>query len=105
LAEWSDGENYIYFMNGLIIAAQGPVYPVADPWQVAGIGDFDGDGKADILWRNGATGENYIYFMNGLAIASQGALYTVPQSWKAMPAATQYTGLDVGRPRWWDRRT
>ena len=27
-------------------------------WQVAGTGDFDGDGKSDIFWRNTSTGEN-----------------------------------------------
>jgi len=42
----STGENYFYFMNGLTIAAQGPVYPVADQaWQVAGIGDFNGTAR------------------------------------------------------------
>jgi len=30
-------------------------------WKVAGIGDFDGDGRSDILWRNPATGQNSIW--------------------------------------------
>jgi hypothetical protein len=29
---------------------------VSTDWQVAGIGDFNGDGRSDILWRNPATG-------------------------------------------------
>src|SRR5438552_17744271 len=48
-----------------------------------GRGDLDGDGKADILWRNSATGENYVYLMNGTAIASEGSLRTVAdQNWQ-----------------------
>src|SRR5207245_2047757 len=51
--------------------------------QVQGIGDFDGDGKADILWRNTSTGENYIYLMNGRMIASQGSINSVSdQAWQ-----------------------
>ena len=36
--------------------------PVADQnWKVVGTGDFNGDGKSDILWRNTSTGENAIW--------------------------------------------
>ena len=45
-----------------------------------GVGDFDGDGRADILWRNAASGENYIYLMNGTAIASQASVARSPTS-------------------------
>ncbi|PYU53871.1 MAG: hypothetical protein DMG56_28315, partial [Acidobacteria bacterium] len=80
----STGENYVFFMNGTTVVAEGFVRQVADPsWKIAGVGDFDGDGKADILWRNSATGEDYIYLMNGTAVAGEGFLPTVAdQSWQ-----------------------
>jgi len=31
----------------------------------AAIPDFNGDGRADILWRNKTTGQNVVWFMNG----------------------------------------
>jgi FG-GAP-like repeat len=34
-------------------------------WRIVGAGDFDGDGKADIAWRNEATGDNAIWLMDG----------------------------------------
>jgi len=67
-------------MNGrTILASESFLMTVADPnWQVAGIGDFDGDGMDDILWRNASTGENYIYFMDGKSIKStEGYVRTV----------------------------
>jgi len=49
------------------------VRTVADTnWKIAGIGDFDGDGKSDVLWRKLETpAENYIYLMNGATIAGE----------------------------------
>src|SRR5204863_456180 len=78
-------ENYLYPMNGTaILAGEGYLRTVADlNWTIAGVGDFDGDGKADILWRNTSTGQNYIYLMSGTAILTEGYLRTVAgQSWQ-----------------------
>src|SRR5256886_225265 len=72
-------------MNGLAIASEGSVNVVdsVSGWQVQGIGDFDGDGRDDVLWRNRATGENYIWLMNGWTIASGGLIRTVAdQAWQ-----------------------
>jgi hypothetical protein len=68
------GENYIFPMNGTtVLATAGSVRTVpGTTWQVVGIGDFNGDGRADLLWRNSSTGENYIFFMNGTAILAEG---------------------------------
>ena len=80
----STGQNYLYPMNGTaILAGEGFLRTVADPnWTVAGIGDFDGDGKADILWRNTSTGQNYVYFMDGTTIKpTEGFIRTVPLAW------------------------
>ncbi|MBF0550627.1 MAG: IPT/TIG domain-containing protein [Deltaproteobacteria bacterium] len=45
--------------------------------------DFDGDLKADILWRHAITGEVRLWQMNGAAIASQSSVATVSDlNWK-----------------------
>jgi hypothetical protein len=42
-------------------------------WEVKGVGGFDGDGKADIFWRNKTTGENVVWLMgNGYMVKSAG---------------------------------
>ena len=46
-----------------------------------GVGDFDGDGKSDILWRNSTTGQVYLWFMNGTTITSSGSVTYVSSDW------------------------
>ena len=78
----STGENYLYPMNGLAIGAgEGYVRTVADTnWKIVGRGDFNGDGKGDLFWRNTSTGQNYIFLMNGAAIMDEGFVRAVPDT-------------------------
>jgi M6 family metalloprotease-like protein len=74
------GWNVIWYMNGTTIASYGFPPAVTDlNWKIDGIGDFNGDGKAEIFWRYYGTGYggyyqgwNVIWFMNGTTIASYG---------------------------------
>jgi len=45
------------------------------------VGDFNGDCKSDLVWRNGTTGEVKFWFMNGTAISSQGVVATIAPPW------------------------
>src|SRR5260370_3988064 len=45
-------------------------------------GDFNGDGKQDILWRNTQTGEVDIWFMSGASVISKASVGVVGLDWK-----------------------
>jgi hypothetical protein len=85
----NSGQNYVYLMDGTTIkSGEGYVRTVSDlAWNIVGIGDYDGDGKADLFWRNSLTGENYVYPMDGTAIKpSEGFVRTVAdQRWQVQP--------------------
>ncbi|MFC7247123.1 FG-GAP-like repeat-containing protein [Catellatospora aurea] len=62
------GRLEIWF-SGMAIRSAAPTFnnsgaPVADSMQINGVGDFNGDGYADILWRD-AQGDASIWYMNG----------------------------------------
>jgi hypothetical protein len=53
-------------------------------WELSDVShDTDGDGKADILWRNTATGQNWLWTMNGRSIIKSSGLTNITDlSWQ-----------------------
>jgi FG-GAP-like repeat/FG-GAP repeat len=61
------GDVFIWFMNGTQRLQTPFVDHQTNDWTVVGIGDFNGDGFDDILWRKNS-GEVEIWFMKGSQI-------------------------------------
>jgi surface antigen len=63
------GDTHIWKINGAtmtrLTSAVLDIVPPGSGWQVAGTGDFDGDGDADVLWRNSISGDTHIWKING----------------------------------------
>jgi len=76
------GNNSIWLMDGASRIGGGPIPAVPDPvnWRIAGVGDFDGDGRADILWRHAASGGNSIWLMDGAIRLGGGPIAAVPDT-------------------------
>jgi FtsP/CotA-like multicopper oxidase with cupredoxin domain len=76
------GANRVWYMDGNVRLGQAPILPiVADQnWKIVGTGDFNGDGKPDILWRNSATGQNKVWYMNKVIYSGSGMISTVSGS-------------------------
>jgi hypothetical protein len=72
------GETQIWFMDGHRLSSRATVFGedgqaarVGPPFSIVGVGDFNRDGTADIVWHHSETGETQIWFMDGHRIASQ----------------------------------
>ena len=47
---------------------------VRAPSSIVGTGDFDGDGKADLLWRDSASGITAVWLRNGAVLNASGVV-------------------------------
>jgi hypothetical protein len=56
-------------------------------WKVVGEGDFNGDGRLDILWRDSVTTQVVIWEMNGASVQAFGTVTTLGNQWKVAAVA------------------
>jgi hypothetical protein len=94
------GYNCVWFTNGTTITGGANLPAIADlSWQFAGTGDFNGDGKVDILWRNiGPGGYNCVWFMNGTTVTGGVNLPAVADSSWTIAGTGDFNGdgnLDI----------
>jgi len=67
-------------MSGTTIVGQGSPGSATTDWSIAGVADFNGDGKNDILWRH-TSGMVYEWLLNGTAIIGQGSPGSTSSDW------------------------
>ncbi|PYR35366.1 MAG: hypothetical protein DMF90_13870 [Acidobacteria bacterium] len=84
------GDLAVWLMDGAQ-PKQGPVLAqgLNVGMALAGVGDLDGDGKADLIWRNSWDGTLVVWLMNGLTVRPQSSTIasSVPLAWQIVGVA------------------
>lgn len=62
----------VWAMDGASIISTDTITPqVQGPgWAVNGVGDFNGDGNVDLVWRNRTAAVSFVWFMDGVSLLS-----------------------------------
>lgn len=68
---YGTGQVYVWLLDGVNnigSISHGSISPsLSLEWRLICIGDFNADGKSDLLWRHAQTGGVYVWLMNGTA--------------------------------------
>ena len=78
--------------RGVVVTAG--VFTRTAGWHVKGVGDFDGDGKDDVLWRYLGTGHTLVWKMNGRTVGASKYTSVYPGSNATWSSQVMRTVLD-----------
>lgn len=74
--------------GGFVINDANAFNSIPTDWQIAAVGDYNGDGRDDILWRNSVTGAMSDWLgtgAGGFVINDANAFAVVPAEWEIQP--------------------
>ena len=79
---YANGQNSIWLLDETNARIQGDTLPPVGNvnWRIEGVGDFDGDGQDDLVWRNYSTGQNTVWFIDGSTRARAASLDPIVNS-------------------------
>jgi hypothetical protein len=83
---WRNASGIVsgWLMNGFTPiegAVVGNASAITSEWKIGAIGDLNGDGRADIFWRNTNTAAVNGWIMNNLYRMSGGGIGSIPLAW------------------------
>ena len=76
----ASGQNAMWWFDSYRTFGSALIAPAPSTWSIAGVGDFNADGRADILWRDSA-GQNAIWFQNGTTTTSSAFVPPATTDW------------------------
>ena len=77
-----NGQMAIWLLQGDALLDNLPLPAVSSlDWQIVGDGDFNGDGVADVLWRNTASGQNALWQINAGMLTANFGVIPVSLGW------------------------
>ncbi|GAB3307687.1 FG-GAP-like repeat-containing protein [Luteimonas notoginsengisoli] len=74
VANQSDNVRSLNQSMPIIATFRATVVPVSSEWNVAGVGDINADGRADVFWHNPGIQRTDYWTMNGPSVVDRGGL-------------------------------
>jgi VCBS repeat protein/all-beta uncharacterized protein len=73
----ANGMLGVWLLDGATVVGQAGLSVLAVSnlsWKIHGVGDVNGDGKADLLWQNESTGELGVWYLDGFTVTGMWTL-------------------------------
>ena len=74
-------QRTIWLLKNGVFSSSYSLSTVNTQWHIAGVGDFNGDGNADLVWENTSTGQRNIWLLKNGVFSSSYSLGTINTQW------------------------